>query len=64
MNMNGTIIITLHRVSRDTTPPSLYYQQPYQQTASYTPYQDEPIKEKSSLEKTFEALSSHDKYKS
>ena len=42
-----------------------YYQQPYQQIASYTPYQDEPFEEKSSLEKTFEAfLIPHDKYKS
>ena len=36
--------------------PESYYQQLYQQTASYTPYQDQPIKEKSSLEKTFEAF--------
>ena len=36
--------------------PESYYQQPYQQTASYNPYQDQPIEEKSSLEKTFEAF--------
>ena len=34
--------------------PESYYQQPYQQIASYNPYQDQPIEEKSSLEKTFE----------
>jgi len=32
-----------------------YYQQLYQQTASYASYQDQPIEEKSFLEKTFEA---------
>ena len=36
--------------------PESYYQQPYQQTVSYTPYQDQPIEEKSSLEKSFEAF--------
>ena len=56
MNKNGTIITTLHLISGDTTPPESYYQQPYQQTASYNPYQDQPIEEKSSLEKTFEAF--------
>ena len=30
--------------------PESYYQQPYQQTASYTSYQDEPIEEKSFLD--------------
>ena len=34
--------------------PESYYQQPYQQIASYNSYQDQPIEEKSSLEKTFE----------
>ena len=37
--------------------PESYYQQPYQQTTSYTPYQDQPIEDKSSLEKSFEAES-------
>ena len=36
--------------------PESYYQQSYQQTASYNPYEDQPIEEKSSLEKTFEAF--------
>ena len=36
--------------------PDSYYQQSYQQTASYTPYQDQPIEEKSSLEKSLEAF--------
>ena len=45
--------------------PESYYQQPYQQTASYNPYQNQPKEEKPYLEKTFEAfLESHDKYKS
>ena len=34
--------------------PESYYQQLYQRTTSYTPYQDQPVEEKSSLEKTFE----------
>ena len=34
--------------------PESYYQQPYQQRASYNPYQHQPIEEKSSLEKNFE----------
>ena len=33
-----------------------YGQPPYQHPASYTPYQDEPIKEKSELEKSLEAF--------
>ena len=49
MNKNEIIITTLHQVSGDTTPPSL--------TNSFiSQYQDEPIKEKYSLEKTFEAF--------
>ena len=36
--------------------PESYYQHSYKQTTSYTPYQDEPIEEKSSLQKTFETF--------
>ena len=35
--------------------PKSYYQ-PYQQSASYTPYQDQPIEEKTDLEKSLEAF--------
>jgi len=35
--------------------PESYYQQPYQQTASYTAYQDQPIEE-NLLYKSFEAF--------
>ena len=56
MNKIGIIIITFHRVSGDTTPPESYGQPPYQYPASYIPYQDQPIDEKSPLEKSFEAF--------
>ena len=36
--------------------PESYYQQPDQHSALCTPYQDQPIKEKSSLEKSFKAF--------
>jgi len=36
--------------------PRSYSQPPYQQPASYTPYQDQPIEEKSELEKSLEAF--------
>ena len=36
--------------------PESYYQQPYQLTVSYTPYQDQAIEEEFSLEKSFEAF--------
>ena len=56
------VIIVLHWVSGDTIT---YYQQPDQHSASYTQYQDKPIEEKSSLEKSFEVfLSPHDNSKS
>ena len=38
------------------TYPESYYQPPYQHSASYTRYQDQPIEEKSDLEKSMEAL--------
>ena len=53
MNKTGTINTTLHRVSGDTTPRVT---PPYQHPASYTSYQDQPIEEKSSLEKSLEVL--------
>ena len=53
MNKNRTIITTLQR---GYNSPESYYQQPFQQTTSYNPYQDQPIEEKSSLEKTFEVF--------
>jgi len=55
MNKTGTIIATLHRVSGNTTPES-YDQPPYQHPFSYTPYQEQSIEEKSSLEKSFEVF--------
>ena len=56
MKKNGTIITHSSPSQWGYYSPESYYQQPYQQTVSYNPYQDQPIEEKSSLEKTFEAF--------
>jgi len=56
MNKIGMIITTLHRVSGDTTSSSHIVNPPYQQHASYTPYQDQFIEKKSELKKSLEAF--------
>jgi len=55
MNKTEKFITTLHRVSKDATPKS-YGQKPYQHLPLYTPFQNQPIKENSDWEKSYEAF--------
>ena len=55
MKKTGTIITSLHRVSGDTTPLS-HWSKPYQYPPSYTPFQNQPIEEKSDLKKSYLAF--------
>jgi len=56
MNKIGIIITTFQPSQWGYNSLESYYQKSFQKTASYSPYQDQLIEEKSSLEKSFEVF--------